>query len=183
MNYIFQRIIKNDFGWVRPSPGRLGKYGEGEFVKKSGFGHEDWNFNDELVDEDDYIHGYTYYTPSEEKKHDKYNIAFAIYNNSKWHVVGFYKNAQYVEKSLVSRYILERKVNDLVSLGSSLGKQFNTRKRIRKEIEGSSSCLHWKVHSKNVVRLIAPFEIPKHIFDTKNYRIVNPTNLTKDQFS
>lgn len=81
MNYIFQRIIKNDFEWLRPSPGRLGKNGEGEFVQKNGFGHEDWNFNDELII-DEHIYGYTYYVPSESKKNEKHNIIFAIYNNS-----------------------------------------------------------------------------------------------------
>ena len=39
MNYVFQRIVQNNFQWTRPSPGRLGPHGEGEYLKENGFGH------------------------------------------------------------------------------------------------------------------------------------------------
>lgn len=181
MNYIFQRIIKNDFEWLRPSPGRLGKNGEGDFVKRSGFGHEDWNFNDELI-MDNHIYGYTYYTPSENKKNEEYNIAFAVYDLSKWHIVGFYQKAQYVEKSPLSNYVLQRKTNDLLSLGNSLGKHLRSKHAIITEIKNSKNWLHWKVNPQNIIRSIAPIEIPKSIFYTSNFRIVKPTNLSKKQY-
>jgi len=70
MIYLFQRIIQNGFQWTRPSPGRLGPAGEGEYVQDNGFGHEDWNFNKNLLI-DDHIYGYCYYGPTEKKKQRK----------------------------------------------------------------------------------------------------------------
>lgn len=39
------RVVGNDCHWTRPSPGRFGKDGFGDYVEQNGFGHEDWNFD------------------------------------------------------------------------------------------------------------------------------------------
>src|SRR3990170_5771828 len=96
MIYIFQRLIHNDNQWVRPSRGRLGKTGEGKYVQNNGFGHEDWNFNHDLQIRGR-LYGYCYYRPSEVKQGESFNIAFSIYQNMNWYVVGFYLNAKYID--------------------------------------------------------------------------------------
>lgn len=183
MNYIFQRLVKNDFQWLRPSPGRLGKKrGEGTFVQENGFGYEDWNFNEELII-DNNIYGYLPYTPTEEKRKEKYNIIFGIYNNSKWYLVGIYKDAEYVEKSPTSAYIFERKANDLTLLGSSLGKKLKSKKDIITELKRGAKYIHWKVKPENIIRTEIPVEIPNKILNIKNYRINNPTILSQKQYN
>lgn len=122
MIFLFQRIIQNHFQWTRPSPGRLGPSGEGEYVQDNGFGHEDWNFNKNLLI-DGSIYGYCYYNPTENKRDEKFNIAFATYTNQRWHLIGFYLDAEFVPSPPVKNDILYQKMHDLRQLGSSLGKE------------------------------------------------------------
>lgn len=88
MIYLFQRIVQNNCQWTRPSPGRLGPTGEGEYVQENGFGFEDWNFNKNLLI-DGFIFGYCYYNPSENRRNEKFNIVFAIYTNRQWYLRQF----------------------------------------------------------------------------------------------
>jgi len=123
MIFLFQRIIQNHFQWTRPSPGRLGPFGEGEYVQKTGFGHEDWNFNKNLLI-DNYLYGYCYYHPIEKKKDEKFNIAFATYTNGQWYLIGFYLEAEFIESPPVDKKIITQKKRDLLQLGKSLGKEW-----------------------------------------------------------
>src|SRR3990170_5284466 len=110
MIYIFQRIIQNHFQWTRPSPGRLGPSGEGKYVQQNGFGYEDWNFNKNLSI-NGFLYGYCYYQPTEKKRNEKFNIAFATYTNKKWYLIGFYLNAEFVDDPPTEDEVLRQKKN------------------------------------------------------------------------
>lgn len=183
MNYIFQRLVLNDYQWLRPSKGRLGPLGEGEYVQVNGFGHEDWNFNQTLAI-GGYVYGYVYYNPAEKKQNSIFNIAFGIYKNKSWYVTGFYFNATYVDSAPYNIQVLKQKASDIKQLGSSLGKKWklNDDKTLIKKISDSNQYLRWKVSSEDIIRLPQPIKIPTKLFDSKNFRIVKPTNLSKKQF-
>jgi 5-methylcytosine-specific restriction protein A len=183
MIYLFQRIIQNHFQWTRPSPGRLGPYGEGKYVQKNGFGHEDWNFNDSLTI-NNFIYGYCYYHPNKKKENEKFNIAFATYSNKKWNVVGFYLETEFVQNPPVRNPVINQKISDLLQLGNSLGNRWRmfSPARFRKEMVSEVRWLKWKVKPTNAIRTEQPIIIPKRIFDTHNYRIVKPTEISKPVF-
>lgn len=136
--HLVQRIIVNSYGWTRPSPGRLGPLGEGKYVRENGFGHEDWNFNLDLAI-DGHIYGYAYYEPSNAKAGDQFQMAFVTYTGHRWHLSGFYFNAEFVNTAPTSKAILNAKVKDLLALGStnSLGKSWIRLKeeRMRQKLE------------------------------------------------
>lgn len=183
MVYIFQRIIQNHFQWTRPSPGRLGPLGEGEYVQDNGFGHEDWNFNKNLLI-DGCVYGYCYYQPAEYKRNEKFNIAFATYTNKRWYLIGFYLNAEFVDDPPTKDNVLMQKKNDLLQLGNSLGRSWrklNDEKLISK-LKDEAQWLKWRVSPDDAIRTAKPLAIPKNIFNTKNYRIVRPTEIDKKTF-
>lgn len=183
MIYIFQRIIQNHFQWTRPSPGRLGPSGEGEYVQKNGFGHEDWNFNKNLVI-DGFLYGYCYYRPSENKRNEKFNIAYATYTNKRWYLTGFYLNAEFVNNPATKNEVLLRKKNDLLQLGNSLGASWRNLRpdHLLKKLKDEAKWLKWRVSPDDAIRVLQPIEIPKNIFDTQNYRIVRPKEIDKRTF-
>lgn len=183
MNYIFQRIVQNDFQWTRPSPGRLGSNGEGRYLQENGFGHEDWNFNPALSIKGN-LYGYVYYNPSEKKQNETFNIAFASYTNRAWYVVGFYLNSNYVNNPPIDESVLQQKSFDILQLGKSLGNTWRKKNQaqIMKILKAEAEYLHWKVKSTDIIRLPQPVEIPKSLFNSKNYRIVRPTDLNKKKF-
>lgn len=184
MNCIFQRIVQNDFQWTRPSPGRLGPQGEGEYLQKNGFGHEDWNFNINLSIKGN-IYGYVYYNPAEKKKNETFNIAFATFTNGSWYVAGFYMNSSFIDVAPISEDIVKQKKFDILQLGKSLGTKWqkSNNAEILKELTRSNQYIHWKVKATDVIRLPQPVEIPKSVFNTKNYRIVRPTELSNKEFN
>lgn len=184
MIYLFQRIIQNHFQWTRPSPGRLGPSGEGEYVQDNGFGHEDWNFNKNLLS-DGHIYGYCYYNPTENKRTEKFNIAFATYTNKRWYLIGFYLNAEFVPDPPIRIEILYKKMYDLRQLGASLGYEYRKLKdeKFIKKLEYEAQYLKWCVSPEDAVRTLQPIVIPMRVFDTKNYRIVKPTEIKKKVFN
>lgn len=184
MIYLFQRIIQNHFQWTRPSPGRLGPSGEGEYVKDNGFGHEDWNFNKNLLI-DGHIYGYCYYNPTENKRNEKFNIAFATYTNKRWYLIGFYLKSEFVPNPPIKAEILYQKMQDLHQLGASLGDEYRKLKddKFIKKLKDEAQYLKWRVSPDNAIRTLQPIFIPKRIFDTRNYRIVKPTEIEKDVFN
>lgn len=183
MIYIFQRIIQNLFQWTRPSPGRLGPSGEGDYVQENGFGHEDWNFNKNFLIKE-FLYGYCYYKPTENKRKEKFNIAFATYTNKRWYLIGFYLNAEFVDDPPIKDRVLKQKMKDLLQLGSSLGapwQKLNDKKIIAK-LKDEAQWLKWRVAPDDAVRTNQPLAIPKKIFDTKNYHITRPTEIYKKTF-
>lgn len=184
MIYLFQRIIQNHFQWTRPSPGRLGPSGEGKYVQDNGFGHEDWNFNKNLLI-DGSIYGYCYYNPTKNKRNEKFNIAFATYTNKRWYLIGFYLNSEFVPNPPIKTDILRQKMHDLHQLDSSLGDEYRKLDddEFIKKLEDEAQNLKWRVSPDNAIRTLQFIEIPKRLFDTKNYRIVKPTEIEKDVFN
>lgn len=183
MLYLFQRIIQNHFQWTRPSPGRRGPSGEGEYVQENGFGHEDWNFNRNLL-VDGHMYGYCYYQPTEKKRDERFNIAFATYTSKRWYLIGFYLNAEFIEHPPSMREVLAQKMKDLRQLGNSLGPSWQklTDKRFLARLESEAQSLRWRVSPDNAIRTPEPIAIPAKVFDTKNYRIVSPTEIPKAAF-
>lgn len=183
MIYLFQRIIQNHFQWTRPSPGRLGPSGEGKYVQDNGFGHEDWNFNQSLL-VDSHVQGYCYYRPRESKRDERFGIAFATYTNKQWYLIGFYLNSEFVENPPTCPEVLARKMQDLRHLGNSLGSTWRklSDKQFLDHLAEDAMSLTWRVSPNNVIRLPEPVPIPRRLFDTKNYRIVKPTEINKAVF-
>lgn len=184
MIYLFQRIIQNHFQWTRPSPGRLGPTAEGEYVQDNGFGHEDWNFNKNLLI-DGFLYGYCYYHPTENKRNEKFNIAFASYTNKQWYLIGFYLNCEFVSKPPVKNEVLTQKMHDLLQLGNSLGDEWQKLKgeKFIQKLKNEAQWLKWRVSPDNAIRTLQPIVIPQKIFNTKNYRIVKPTELDEEIFN
>jgi hypothetical protein len=89
--------------------------GEGDYVKRNGFGHEDWNFNDLATG--DYIYSYAYYEPDSRKKSELFQFAFSTYQASKWHLVAFYLDATFVSNGIpLHDRILNEKKRHLLEL-------------------------------------------------------------------
>ena len=183
MTYLYQRIIQNHFQWTRPSPGRRGPAGEGEYVQEHGFGHEDWNFNRNLLI-DGSLYGYCYYNPTQKRRDERFSIAFATYANRQWYLIGFYLDSEFVENPPTSPRVLHRKMYDLRQLGSSLDPSFQrmTDERFLARLEDEAQYLKWRVSPDNAIRTLEPIAIPKRLFDTKNYHITTPTEITKSIF-
>lgn len=183
MIYLFQRTIQNSLQWIRPSPGRLGPSGEGKYVQENGFGHEDWNFNRNLLI-DSYLYGYCYYEPALSKRDVQFNIAFGTYTNKQWYLIGFYLGCEFVEDPPVDKDVVKQKITDLKLLGNSLGNQYRnlSDEKLLEKVIDDVQWLKWRVLPENAVRTNQPVPIPKSIFDTKNYHITNPTQVDKNQF-
>lgn len=75
MIFLTQRLARNDRRWILPTPCRLGRAGEGDYVQRYGFGHEDWNFNTRLAI-DGYVYAYMYYHPNATKAAESFQFAF-----------------------------------------------------------------------------------------------------------
>lgn len=184
MIYLFQRIILNHFQWTRPSPGRLGPSGEGKYVQKNGFGHEDWNFNKNLLI-DGLLYGYCKYQPAKKKRDEEFNIVFATHTNKKWYLIGFYLKSRFVEAPPVKESILSHKMDDLLRLDDSLGKPWHelTKYEFIAKLEDDAKSLKWSVEPSNAIRTSRPVEISKDIYDSNNYRIGTPTNIDESTFT
>lgn len=183
MIYLFNRIIRNNNRWIKPSTGRLGRYGEGEYVSENGYGYEDWNFNKGLAI-DEYIYGFCYYRPAKEKKGETFNIAFAKYENEQWFIVGVYLNTTFVENPPTKNRILEKKYGDLINLGSSLGTRWRrmSKSDFIRNLRSEVQYTNYKVHVDNVILATYSVPIPKSVFETKNYRITKPTLINEVTF-
>jgi hypothetical protein len=185
--YLVQRIIVNSYGWARPSPSRLGPVGEGEYVRKNGFGHEDWNFNLDLAIRE-HIYGYAYYEPAPAKAPEKFRVAFVTYTDHRWRLVGFYLDAEFIEAGApTNRKVLRAKLQHLLALKpqNSLGQPWAnlSNEGVIRKLEGEARWLRWKVHIKDALRLPQPVSIPERIFESANYRITRPTEIDAATFT
>jgi hypothetical protein len=183
MIYLVQRLILNQYSWTKPSPGRIGATGEGDYVKRSGFGHEDWNFNYELAI-DGHIYGYVYYEPTFQKKAELFQFAFTTYYSSKWHLAGFYLDATFApDGAPIDERVLNEKKRHLLELKAqnSLGKPWSslTEESIVLKLKEEARSLRWKVQVKNAIRLPEPIEIPYRIYNTKNYHLTKPQGVNQ----
>jgi hypothetical protein len=98
MEYKLHRVAPNSNGWVRPSPGRLGTAGVGEYVKENGFGHEDWNFNFSLASNGEML-GYTVAHPAARLSTEKFGVILATYDPQGWSAVGYYDGANFTTQT------------------------------------------------------------------------------------
>ena len=183
MIYLFQRIIQNDFQWTRPSPGRLGPSGEGEYVKSNGYGFEDWNFNKNLLI-GGYVYGYLPYKLPEKKRDEIFNIAFSTYTNKKWNLAGFYIDCEFVSSPPVDIEVVNHKIRHLQQLGTSLGDSYRKLKgrRLVAKVKSDAQWLKWRVWPDNVIRTNQPIPIPKTVFEPRSFHIATPTGLNEDVF-
>jgi 5-methylcytosine-specific restriction enzyme A len=184
--YLAQRLILNRYGWTKPASGRLGPAGEGEYVQKNGFGHEDWNFNYEFAI-NEHIYGYAYYSPTLEKQDELFQFAFMIYQPPKWYLVGFYLDATFAPDGIpLDSKVLNEKKRHLLELKgqNSLGKSWagRTEAKIIEQLKEDAQWIRWKVNVKNALRLPEPIEIPKHIYNSSNYRLCTPIFITATTF-
>lgn len=185
--YIFQRVIRNNDGWMNPTPGRLGYPKDGEYLKENGFGHEDWNFNTSLSI-NDFIYGYLYYVPAQAKRNKRFHIAFCEkLNDGGWAVVGFYRNAQFIEQgSPKSMAVLQQKIEDLQVLRRirSLGGDWDVEPtQMKKLLINELSFLRWKVAPQDIVRMPFSLEIPGEVELPKNERITTPSEIDAVTFN
>jgi len=183
---LVQRLALNQYGWMKPSPGRLGSAGEGD-VKKSGFGHEDWNFNYELAI-DEHIYGYAYYEPASKKRTELFQFAFATYQSSKWRLAGFYFDVTFVPDGAPpdDRVLKERKRHLLeLKTQNSLGGSWSglTERAIIHKLREEARWFRWRVHVRNAIRLPVPIEIPRRMYSTQNYRLAKPQEISHATFN
>ncbi|MBZ5720635.1 MAG: HNH endonuclease [Acidobacteriia bacterium] len=186
MIYLVQRLILNQYAWTKPSPGRIGAAGEGDYVKENGFGHEDWNFNYELAIAD-HIFGYAYYEPISDKKAELFQFVFATYQSSRWYLAGFYLDTTFApDGPPPDSRVLKEKARHLLELKAlnSLGKPWSslTEAEIIRKLEKEARWLRWKVRVKNAIRLPVPIEIPHRIYNTRNYHLTRPQGISRSTF-
>ena len=185
MIYLFQRIIQNDSQWTKPSPGRLGPSGEGEFVQLNGYGFEDWNFNKNLLI-DGYVYGYLPYQPSEAKRDEIFNIVFSKYISQHWHVVGFYVDCEFVSLPPVDIDVINQKIIDLRQLkrDKSLGDSYRKlkRRRLVAKVKDDAQWLKWRVRPDNVIRTNQSIPIPQSVFKPRSFHLTKPTELSENVF-
>lgn len=185
MIFLTQRLARNDMHWMRPTPFRLGRGGEGDYVKRYGFGHEDWNFNTQLAI-DGYVYGYMYYRPAPDKVSETFNFAFLTWDTSRWHVVGFYREAEFVaEGAPIDQRVLATKVAHLRALQLHLGQDLRNLSdaALRNRIGAEAEWLRWRVLPSNVVTLSAPVPLPQQIYNSKHYRITKPQLVSQHAFA
>jgi hypothetical protein len=186
MQYLVQRLIHNESEWVHPVPRRLGRIGEGEYVQKNGFGHEDWNFNTALTN-NGYMFGYFYHRPSEDKQREHFDIAFTVYRRPSWWLVGFYRDAEFIASGCpLNRRILGAKADDLWMLrdSNSLGKAWM---RLRKQdiaarLRKEDQWVCWRVAVQNVLALRHQVLVPRSVYSSKNRRLTKPTEIDEATF-
>ena len=184
MIFLFQRLIQNENQWVRPSGGRLGRKSEANYVKVNGFGHEDWNFNYDFEIEG-HLYGFSYYVPAEKKRKEDYNLAFGIYKNKRWHLVGFYLNAKFVMESPIDDEIMSKKADDLIALENDLGEEWRKLSKSKKikRLTKESDWLSWKVKAIDAIPTKEPIPISPSTYHSRNYRIANPTEISESTFN
>jgi hypothetical protein len=184
--FLFQRVIINKDGWLRPSVGRLGFSRDGEYLKENGFGHEDWNFNTDLAI-NDYVYGYKYGPPAQINRHKNFNIAFCErWADGTWAIVGYYRNAAYIEGgSPLSSGVIDQKTADLQILrkNRSIGPQWDIdEQKMKVLLKHELSALKWKVKAEDVFAFKEPIEIPEDLILPKNDRITTPTRISPQLF-
>jgi hypothetical protein len=187
MKYLFQRIVPNEFGWKRPSPGRLKDVrSKTNYLDFTGFGHEDWNFNTELSIEG-FVYGYLYYDPPQPE--DRYHIAFATYEpDAGWFLAGLYLDAQFVPDGAPrSDKVLAQKASDLKLLDEahSLGHGYagSTVRQLRAKLGDDLWVYRWRVRKKNVVALPSAVELPKSVLTPSVYRYGRPEFISEGAFA
>jgi len=184
MRYLLQRVVHNNASWVKPTPGRRGFKGDGDYLEKYGFGHEDWNFSRDVC-ADGYSYGYTYFHPRD--PNGPFNILFAIYDKGKrWALCGYYLGARYTNNGAVfPRNVLRRRASELKALddAGSLGGEYRG-KSVSEIVDllKNLDIYRWQVRPTNVHRFRQPIPVPKNLASRFGAYFATPTELTKRQW-
>jgi 5-methylcytosine-specific restriction endonuclease McrA len=187
MHYKLHRVAPNSQGWTRPSPGRLGAPGVGEYVQENGFGHEDWNFNFSLA-RDGMMLGYTVARPAKKFLGEEFRLVLATFSsNAGWQAVGYYDGGVYKEDpEPLTAPALEQMASDVFRLAKSgsLSNRYNrmTKSQVHAAITQELSYHSWEIPIERVVVFEAPIPIAPNIFAPGRQRMVTSYNLTESQF-
>lgn len=187
MRYKLHRIAPNSEGWRRPSSGRLGKGGVGEYVKEHGFGHEDWNFNFDLIQEGKML-GYTVANPAKKYVGERFGLILATYDAGGWRAAGFYDGAEYVEAGTVmlSGPLIKQMASDVFDLAAARQAHPQYARmsiaEIEKSIRADFMYFNWQISADKVRVFRQPLPISKDIFTPGRQRMITSYDLTEKQF-
>lgn len=183
--YLFMRVVHNDNAWKSPSPGRLRFTGDGKYLEKTGFGHEDWNFADDVCS-DGNVNGYLYYRPR--KREGAFNILFASYDKwDGWTLAGYYKNARFVEDGgNLPAAVIKRRAVEVKALeaDASLGRRYRGKSvaQIAILLKGDQEAYRWHAAPKNVRAFQSPIKVPKSMTLGFGKYFTRPKELTEKQW-
>ena len=186
MRYLLQRIVHNDLQWRQPSKGRRGSLNDGEYLQKTGFAHEDWNFAN--VATNGFIYGYAYFKPKDIK--DRFSIAFATYDKGGlWNLAGYYEDVSFIETGAPFSYsLLRSRAVQLKSLQSSgdLGGDYGSESvdKIVVRLRDEAQWYRWRVRPSNVHRLSGAVPIRSSLLPKNVSRYFSrPTDIPGSTFS
>lgn len=184
MEHRLHRLVANTDHWQRPSFGRLGENGFGDFVKENGFGLEDWNFNiGQAVD--GFVYGYTRALPASDKRQSRTNIVLAIWDGS-WKIVGFYLKAEFVARTRLPKAVIDARCRDIdrLRMAGDLGVRYadHSHSDLKRALAAEARDLCWKVATKDVVICDAPIPIPGRLFDPGRQRLTTSYILARAMF-
>ena len=187
MRFKLHRVAPNSEGWVRPSNGRLGQNGVGDYVRKHGFGHEDWNFNFDLAANGQML-GYTAAKNAGADVGQKFGLILATYDAGGWRAAGYYDQATLLSPSqiVVHETAVEQMAADVYQLAAN--NQTNTTyadmtfAQILEVIRTEFIYFRWSAATENVHVFRQPLPIPKHIFNPGIQRMTVSYDLSEDEF-
>lgn len=167
--YRYHRMASNAEYWRRPHPGRLGVT-NGDYLAKTGFGHEDWNFAKDTW-QDGYLHFYLKQAPAKASRTEPINVVLGDYRDGLHTVVGFAENVTFGISSLPAS-VLDRRARDLFELSkaSQLGKPYqgepllNLRRKLKEDEQHYWAALD----PKDLIILDNPETLPAGLFKPPN---------------
>lgn len=185
--YKLHRIASNAERWRKPSPGRLGQGGMGQYVRENGFGHEDWNFNFDLALNGKML-GYTVAIPSLREVGKKFGLILATYDPGGWRAVGFYDGVTFLaEPSGAHADAIAQMTDDVYELakaGQAAPRFTNmTRDELKQEIANGFVYFRWQTQTENVCIFREPLPIPKALFNPGVQRMTISYDLDQRKFA
>lgn len=178
--YKYSRVAINNNGWKRPHGGRLGGTG---YVGMQGFGHEDWNFSNDVWKDGRY-HLYLHQTPAG-FKNGRFNFVLGAYAAPIPMVVGFVENATYGVSELPEQ-ALHRRAQEIFALNGdhSLGPQYAGQnvKTIENYLKQDTNLYRISVNPQDLHIMVQPVPVPSDIYKVSfpGYRALS---MTKDEYN
>lgn len=199
MIYIIAKVVENNSGYKLPDGGKFYINAERAFLndnkakvaysKRTGLGHEEWNFNFDLV-VDGMMRGYHYYKPATSKQSEKFTIYFVSYKEKRWRLVGVYRNARFDNTDSYSpkRTALQNIAKKILQLGRKheVGCEWKN-KNEEELINELKICIvhrHWLVAKKDIVIPKEPIYLKDSLKIARNFRTnfheTKPTEISYD---
>ena len=185
MRYLIQRVVHNDNGWAAPTRGRLQFTGDGDYLEKTGFGHEDWNFSGDIC-ADGYSYAYMYFRPK--SANGPFNILFATYDKGEgWALCGYYVGATFSANGPnFPPNIIRRRASELKALDnvSALGAPYHGKSivQLAKRLKKDAQYYCWRVQPNGIHRLRYPIRLPKSLTSRFGAYFTRPTELDKKEW-